>query len=95
VTKSAALDLTAPEPDLVEMSKLSLIPEGGDTPPVPLLPKAPTTSDPAGAHTEGAVMAAVFAAKRPLAARSGAPVSMPPNAAMPPAAYRYFRNVQV
>jgi hypothetical protein len=82
-------------PDFVEMSKLSIIPEGGETPPVPSLPNAPTTSDPADAHTEGAVIAAVFAANRPLAARIGAPVSMPPNAAIPPAAYRYFRNVHV
>jgi hypothetical protein len=95
VTRSAALDLTAPVPDFVEMSKLSLIPEGGETPPIPLLPNAPTTSDPAGAHADGAVIAAVFAAKRPLAASSGAPVSTPPNAAIPPAAYRYFRKVHV
>jgi hypothetical protein len=68
------------------MSRLSIIPEGGDTPPVPSLPKAPIRSDPASAQTEGAVMAVVFAAKRPLAPRNGAAVSIPPKAAIPPAA---------
>jgi hypothetical protein len=86
VTRSAAPDLTAPGPAFDAMSRLSIIPEGGDTPPVPSLPKAPTRSDPAPAHTEGPVMAAVFAAKRPLAARNGAAVSIPPKAAIPPAA---------
>jgi hypothetical protein len=86
VTRSAALDLTAPGPAFVAMSKLSFIPEGGDTPPVPSLPKAPNRSEPASADTEGAVIAAVFAAKRPLALRNGAAVSTPPKAAIPPAA---------
>jgi hypothetical protein len=95
VTRSAALDLTAPGPAFVAMSRLSIIPAGGDTPPVPSLPKTPNRSDPACAQTEGALIAAVFAAKRPLAPRSGAAVSIPPNAAIPPAAYRYFRNVHV
>jgi hypothetical protein len=95
VTRSAAPDLTAPGPAFVAMSRLSIIPEGGDTPPVPSLPKAPIKRDPASAHTEGALMAAVFAAKRPLAPRNGAAVSIPPNAAIPPVAYRYLRNVHV
>jgi hypothetical protein len=86
VTRSAAPDLAAPVPAFVAMSKLSIIPAGGDTPPVPSLPNAPTKSEPASAHNEGAVIAVVFAANRPLAARNGAAVSMPPNAAIPPAA---------
>jgi hypothetical protein len=77
------------------MSKLSIMPAGGVTPPVPSLPKAPITSDPDGALTDGAVISAVFVLKRPLAASSGAAASRPPKATTPPAAYRYLANVQV
>jgi hypothetical protein len=78
MTRSALADLTAPEPAFEQMSKLSSIPAGGETPPVPSLPKALITSEPSPAVTEGALIDAVWAAKRPLAASRGAVESSPP-----------------
>ena len=86
VTRSAADDRAAPVPAFVAMSKLSIMPAGGVTPPVPSLPKAPIRSEPAAAFTEGAVNNVVLGVKRPLAASKGAAVSRPPNAITPPAA---------
>jgi hypothetical protein len=77
------------------MSKLFSIPLGGETPPVPSLPKAPMTRDPAAAFTEGALIEVVFAAKPPLAVSRGAAASRPPKARIAPAAKRYFRKVHV
>jgi hypothetical protein len=77
-------------PDVVAMSKLSLMPSGAATSPVPSLPNTPTTSAPASTLTDGAVIDAVFAAKRPLVASTGATVSRPPKARIAPAAKRDF-----
>jgi hypothetical protein len=81
--------------DFVAMSKLSSIPAGGETPPVPSLPKAPMTRDSAAGVTEGARITPVFVAKLPLVARSGAAVSRPPKARTAPAAYRYLAKRHV
>jgi hypothetical protein len=85
-TTSAAADLVAPGEAFVAMSKISSIPLGGETPPIPSLPNAPMTSDPAAAFADGAVIEAVFAAKRPLEPSSGAAASTPPKARIAPAA---------